>query len=265
MKKPVVILAFLLAGLAHGGSGNVLRSAEVAKSPTDSLPGVYYLAGDPDRKYPIWVDEKNMVTPSGNLNTDLIAPSELFFIQDYLSSPPQKGCIPVGTVFEDLAGLPPRRTVEEATTNSRLTGLGTVTAKASGFSGEIPGQLLRVVPTELLEGHARNVDAYYVFFPVGQVTLGKAKLCKSDPRYPEAPRVGDSVVIFAPDLWPWKEDEPFLETLDEGGFITIRPDGSVSLPDRFQSPEAKSHAIQQQEILDRIRAARRQSDSPPRQ
>jgi hypothetical protein len=274
MKRPfVTIIAFSLTGLAYGGSWNALRSAEAPEGP-NSLPGVYYLAGDPDRGYPVWVDEKNMVTPSGDLNTKLVAPSELLFMHDYLSSPPKNGCTQVGEFFEDFAGLPPRRTVEEATTNSRLVILGTVTAKASGFSGAIPGQLLRIEPTEILKGHARNVDAYYVFFPVGQVTLGETKLCKSDSRYPEAPRLGDSLVIFALDLWPWNESEPFLETLDEGSFITIRRDGRVSLPDRFQGLQTKSQAVQAPELLDRVRktghepqvkpeAAPKNSTTPP--
>jgi hypothetical protein len=261
MKRPVVTLtAFLLIGLTYGGSWNALRSAEAPEGP-NSLPGVYYLAGDPGRGYPVWVDEKNMVTPSGDLNTKLIAPSQLFLMRSYLSSLPQKGCIPVGESFEDFADLPPRRTVEEATANSRLAILGTVTTEAPGFSGAIPGQLLRVEPIEVLKGHARNVDAYYVFFPVGQVTLGKTKLCKSDSRYPEAPQVGDSLIIFALDLSPWNENEPFLETLDEGSFITIRRGGRVSLPDRFKSSEAKSQVVT--ELLGRIRQAGREPQLQP--
>jgi hypothetical protein len=210
MKHRSILLGLFLVGSVSIGSWNVLWADDGPKHGTGSLPDVYYRPGDPDAKYPVWVNEANMVTPSGSLNTDLVPASESFFIKGYLSSPPKNGCIPVGTFFKDFNGFPPRRSLEEATTSSRLTVLGTVTDEAPGFSGATPGQLLRVEPTEILKGRARKVDAYYVFFPVGQVSLGKTKLCKTDPRYPEAPRVGDRVVLFAPDRWPWVEDDPFL-------------------------------------------------------
>jgi hypothetical protein len=254
MKRPLGLWGVFLIALACRGNWAALRAIEKGNDSTNKLPAIHYLAGDPDRKYPVWVDAKSMVTPSGDLRTDIIAPSELTAMRDYLATPPQKGCITVGPVYEDMA-LPPRRSIEEGTTNSRLVILGTVTAAAPGFSGAIPGQLLQVMPIEVLKGQPRKTDTYYVFFPVGRVKLGKADLCKTDPRYPEIPHVGDRIVVFAPDTFPWKEDEPFLEPLDEGGFITIHSGGTVSLPGRFGRPEAKSKNSQEADLLERIRAA----------
>ena len=254
MKRRLVLWGLFLMALACGGNWAALRAIETGNDSTNKLPAIRYLAGDPDRKYPIWVDAKSMVTPSGDLRTDIIAPSELTAMRDYLATPPQKGCITVGPVYEDMA-LPPRRSIEEGTTNSRLVILGTVTAAAPGFSGAIPGQLLQVMPIEVLKGQPRKTDTYYVFFPVGRVKLGKADLCKTDPRYPEVPHVGDRIVVFAPDTFPWKEDESFLEPLDEGGFITIHSGGIVSLPGRFGSLDAKSRSSQETDLLERIRTA----------
>src|SRR5579872_1245847 len=121
------------------------------------LPDVYYRPGDPDARYPVWVAEADMVTPSGSLNTDLIPAAEIFFLKGFLSAPPKDGCLPVGTVFKDFNGFPPRRTIEEAAACSRLTVLGSVTDTAPGFSGSAPGQLKRVEPTETLKGRARQV------------------------------------------------------------------------------------------------------------
>jgi hypothetical protein len=254
MKRPLVLLGWFLIAWACRGNWTALRAADKGIDSPNKLPTIHYLAGDPDRKYPVWVDEKSMVTPSGELRTDLIAPSELAFLRDYLATPPQNGCIPVGPFYDDMP-LPPRRSIEESATHSRLVILGTVTASAPGFSGATPGQLLRVLPLEVLKGQPRGVAAYDVFFPVGRVKLGKVDLCKTDPRYPEAPRVGDRVVVFAPDTFPWKEDEAFLEPLDDAGWITIHSGGSVSLPSRFRSPETKSKSVQETELLERIRAA----------
>jgi hypothetical protein len=262
MKHRSILLGLFLVGSVSIGSWNVLWADDGPKHGTGSLPDVYYRPGDPDAKYPVWIDQADMVTTSGGLNTALLPASEIFFIQGYLSSPPKNGCIPVGTFFEDFNGFPPRRNLEEATASSRLTVLGTVTDAAPGFSGATPGQLLRVEPIEILKGHARKVDAYYVFFPVGQVTLGKVKLCKTDPRYPEAPRVGDNVVLFAPDRWPWVEDDPFLDVMDDGGIVTLRHEGTVSLPDRYL-PETKSQKIEAPELLDRIRRVGRSSQPAP--
>jgi hypothetical protein len=88
------------------------------------------------------------------------------------------------------------------------------------------------------------------------------KLCKTDPRYPEAPRVGDNVVLFAPDRWPWVEDDPFLDVMDDGGIVTLRHEGDVSLPDRYR-PKTKSQKIEAPELLDRIRRAGRVSQPDP--
>jgi hypothetical protein len=262
MKHRSILLGLILAGSACVGSRNVLRAEDAPKPGAGRLPDVYYRPGDPDAKYPVWVNEANMVTPSGSLNTDLVPASESFFIKGYLSSPPKNGCIPVGTFFKDFNGFPFRRTIEEATTSSRLTVLGIVTDEAPGFSGATPGQLLRVEPNEILKGHARKVDAYYVFFPVGQVMLGKTKLCKTDPRYPEAPRVGDRVLLFAPDRRPWVEDDPFLDIMDDGGVVTLRHEGDVLLPDRYR-PETKSQTIGAPELLDRIRRAGQSPQAVP--
>ena len=254
MKRPLILLGWFLIVWAGRGHWAALRAMDQGTDSTNKLPALHYLAGDPDRKYPVWVDEKSMVTPAGELRTDIIAPSELVLLRDSLATPPQNGCIPVGPVYEDMA-LPPRGSIEEGTTHSRLVLLGTVIASAPGFSGAMPGQLLRVLPLEVLKGQPRGVASYNVFFPVGRVKLGKVDLCKTDPRYPEMPRIGDRVVVFAPDTFPWKEDETFLEPFDDAGWITIHPGGSVSLPGRFRSPETKSKGIQETEVLERIRAA----------
>jgi hypothetical protein len=139
--------------------------------------------------------------------------------------------------------------------------LGKVTEKAFGVQVYFPGQLLRVVPEKILKGQPRNVPAYFVFMPVGNFKIGEVPLCVTDSRYPDAPEAGDQVLLFVPEdepNWQAKQNEPYLELLDDGGIVTIHSNSTVSLPARFaraSSPGPGGPKVTPEEILARVRTA----------
>ena len=182
------------------------------------LPKVHYIPSRaPEMTYPLWIDSSMVLNADGTTNTSLINPEGVREIQAIRGLPREGGCAQVTAYLQDIANLPSRATLEQAAQSSRLVILGKVTEKAYGFLVYEPGQLLRVVPEEVIKGSSRDVPAYFVFFPVGTLKLGDLKICKTDSRYPEPPAVGDEVLLFAPDEPKWDQREPFLELEDDGG------------------------------------------------
>jgi hypothetical protein len=271
MKHAAALAAgFLLAGSLLLPSAVTGQQDAARPQPQDigaqpgHLPKVHYIPSRmPYGKYPLWVDASMIFNPDGSVNATLIMPEGQHVISALLAKPREHGCVPAGPVMEDLVNAPDRDTIEDATKNSRLVVLGTVTEKAFGLSGDIFGQLLRVEPQEIFKGLPRTVPAYFVFMPVGDVKLRGVTICKTDSRYPKAPEIGDQVLLFAPDEPNWQADqnEPYLELLDDGGIVTISSDSTVSQPARFQrKSNPKSSASKSEEILVRVRAAAAKGD-----
>ena len=251
MKQSLLLAAGVLAGavfLSYPVSG---QQDAARPQPQDigaepgHLPKVHYVPSDSWTTSPIWIDASLVLNRDGSINTSLIPKDQAEWdLKPLLAMPLKNGCVPAGAVLQDIVNAPDRRSVEEATKNSRLVILGKVTEKAFGVEVYLPGQLLRVVPEEILKGQPRSVPAYFVFMPVGDFKIGNVPLCVTDNRYPDAPKVGDQVLLFVPEDepdWRAKQNEPFLELLDDGGIVTIHSDSSVSLPAKF--------------VLARVRAA----------
>ncbi len=203
--------------------------------------------------YPVWVDASLVFNQDGSVNTTLVHPQGAREIQAIKAIPPANGCTPVGIYFQDILGLLPRTSPEQAVQASRLVILGKVTEKSYGLHVDTPGQLLRVVPEEVIKGRPRNVDAYFVFLPLGTFTMGGLKICKTDSRYPDPPLVGEEVLLFVP-FQEEDQAEPYLEIQDGEGIITLHAGGATSLPKRFQSDKV-STSITRDALLDRVRSA----------
>jgi hypothetical protein len=231
--------------------------AEDVGATPGHLPKAHYVASRaPEMTYPMWIDSSEILNEDGTINTTLIHPQGVREIQGLRSIPQEGGCTQVGTYFQDQANPPTRSTPEQAAQSARLVILGKVTEKAYGLKVDIPGQLLHVVPEEVLKGQPRDVDAYFVFLPVGIFKLGNLKICKTDSRYAEPPSVGDEVLLFAPLIaeWPRDQHEPFLDLRDDGGLITIHAGGKVSQPKRYETTPTSAFSAKE-DLLGRVRAA----------
>ncbi|HEY0783682.1 MAG TPA: hypothetical protein VGE98_14575 [Thermoanaerobaculia bacterium] len=248
------LLAVLLSGLLPQLPSAFTRAARPA-TPDADLPRVY----SPHHvrtAYPVWIDARNLLgadgKPDGRNYRDA---RDLRSLTQLLQTPPDDGCVAVKEVFLSVAEPPKRATIEEAVAGAELVLLGTVKGTAYGFSGTVPGQLLRIVPDQLLAGQAHTVSAYYAFVPVGTFLVGRTKVCKTDARYPEPPLPGEQVVLFVPRLGDPDSSEPFLDLFDDGGIVTIHSDAGVDLPARYKEPESGPPVRTKAELLARIRAA----------
>jgi hypothetical protein len=219
------------------------------------LPKVHYV---PNRmaSYPLWIEKSMLLNPDRSVNTDLVHPSVVAVIKALRRTPAEAGCVRVRAEPEDSIGVPPRGSIEEGTRNSRLVVLGEVTERAYGFKAYVPGQLLRVVPEETLKGVPRDVPAYFAFVPVGNFHLGVMPLCKTDDLFADPPQVGDEVLLFVPAGPDPDEDErePFLELEDDKGLVTVRSDGTVSLPRAWRREEDSTPSpFTRDDLLERVR------------
>ncbi len=223
------------------------------------LPKVHYIPSDTWRLYPVWVDASMVLNADGSISSLIPKNEGEWSLKPLLTAPRQNGCVPAGGVIQEIVGVPDHRSVEEATKNSRLVVLGKVTEKSFGVNVYLPGQLLRVVPEKTLKGQPRDAPAYFVFMPVGNFKIGSVPICAKDSRYPDAPAVGDEVLLFVPDEpgWETKQSEPYLELLDDGGIVTIHSDSTVSLPARFAKPASPGASVPKstEDLLARVQAA----------
>lgn len=251
----VLLCVSLLTSLGAAAQQDAARPQPVYKdigAQLGHLPKVHYIPSQAaDSSYPFWVDASMVLNADGSLNTSLLNPSAVLILQDLRANAPELGCLAVGHAFVGSGSSPERNTPEQAARNSRLVLLGTVSEKAYGIGGDLPGQLLRIVPDEIIKGKPRNVPAYFVFLPVGTFKIGSLEICKTDEFYPEPPAVGEQVLLFVPDSWGWQqnEDDPYLNLKGESGITTIHADSTVSLPQPFRArlktapPSSEASAI----------------------
>jgi hypothetical protein len=257
--------AFLAGALLLSSPSIARQDAARPQPPEDigatpgHLPKTHYI---PSRaassSYPFWVDASMVLNADGSPNTTLLHPATVILIENFRKNAAGKDSVAVGHYFEDQVSPPERTTLEQATRNSRLVLLGTVTERAYGFAGDEPGQLLRVTPDEIMKGQPRNVPAYFVFMPVGTFKIGNLTIRKTDDYYSDPPAIGEQVVLFVPDSWDWQQNQqdPYLELLDPSGIVTIHSKSKVSLPKRLrQDLSAASSSLGADELLARVRAA----------
>jgi hypothetical protein len=246
MKRAALSAAVLLSVLTFSSHGTTAQQDAARPQPVyqdigaqpGHLPKVHYIPSQAaDSSYPFWVDASMVLNADGSLNTSLLNQSAILILRDFRANAPEHGCLAVGHAFVGSGSAPERKSPEQATRNSRLVLLGTVTEKAYGIGGDLPGQLLRIVPDEIIKGQPRNIPAYFVFIPVGTFKIGSLEICKTDEFYPEPPAVGDQVLLFVPDSWDWQQnqDDPYLNLKGESGIITIHADSTVSLPQPFRA------------------------------
>jgi hypothetical protein len=267
--KSLAVLILSVALFPGRGDVRLHRSAppvthqDIGAEP-GRLPKAHYVPSRTTQPYPFWIEKSMILNPDRSVNTDLVSPSGAAEIDALRRTPAKDGCVRIGAEPEDAMGVPSRGTIEEGTRNSRLLVLGKVTERAYGFKGYIPGQLLRVVPEEILKGVPRDVPAYFVFIPVGAFHLGAMPLCKTDDRFADPPQVGDEVLLFAP-AGPDRHDdtrEPFLELEDENGLVTIHSNDGVSLPRGWRSEgSTKSSPLTREGLLERVRLATKSQDA----
>src|SRR5260370_3047699 len=211
-------------------------TAESARSYP--MPKMLYLY---QQTLPVWAEASVAVSPEGELNPAvwgsetariheiLTTPADnpIYFndkLVGYRDQPSAPGCRDVGPTFFDYPEPPPRGTLEEAVTDSKVTLLGRVTNKAYGFYAGDPGQLFQIEPVSSY-GHPLAKARYYFFMPIGRFSVAGVTICNADQRYAEPPDIGGEGFLFV--LEPEKPAGVSFHVLDPGDVVPINPAASL--------------------------------------
>ena len=263
-RSPVLAAAIAAGLLSVSLSGGVpptstAKVAQVAPSKDSPMPKVLR-TGSASDAVPTWVEGSQALRPSGELNVDLFDPETARTLQRLLTRPETSGCIVMGppvrgsVQIEDDSGrslVSERRTLEEAFRASELVLEGKVTGIAFGFGDGTPGQLLRLSPIKIFKDKSAEQRQYFVFLPIGRVQVGEKTICKRDPAYPAAPKVGDRVVVLLQK--GFRADYQYLAVPDSTGIVVLGQTNSVGLPAAFRSASAR-HALSVEDVLSRLEA-----------
>jgi hypothetical protein len=236
--------AFLLLLILTAGTTHALAPPELIHIPN---------AGT---QYPAWVAAEKVLTPFGEVDPLLFSPADRSTIKGYLRLPAHEGCIRLGQELEvekTTAGIqkPARQTLNSMAKSAGWVFSATVTARAAGFNGSNPGTLLEITPNETLKGPQNRSGVHYVFIPVGTISVGGKKICKTDERYAALPNVGERIVLFV-DLF-WQNEGRLLWAGGDSGIITINRNGIVSLPRRYLKTNAELSGVDEASLLGYIR------------
>lgn len=188
----------------------------------EPMPQVLYSSSSA-HSYATWVAASAALDSSGAFDESLFPPQGLRHLRRHLSKLPVKsGCIQYGPIYHDLVGAPSWGTRQEILTNSDLVIRGTVVGQEYGFKNSTPGKLFKLRADAVLKSKLEDLRTYYVFFPVGEFQIGDWRICKTDPRYPPLPRLGDELVVSVPHRND--ANEPLLNADGYGGlgYVTIQ-------------------------------------------
>jgi hypothetical protein len=219
----------------------VTTNADVTKSKQSVPPHLVAPWSDSGR-FPSWLSAKALgeVTRSRDLDR-LVSPDLQSYLVELRTSRVESSsaCIDYGEVYDEIPNPPLRGTLERAFEGAQFVFRARVTASEGGFFGSVPGTLLRLEPIEVFrrEPTVHQAASYLVFLPVGRVELGFATICKRDHRFPDLPVVGDETLVFVPK-WSGASAGELLNLIDENGLLTLRQDGTVSLPAGYQKSSA---------------------------
>lgn len=239
MSKRALNLAAALAGAIVAVLTGVAAAVEAPP-----IPPVLYtdLPGQLDHEHPTWMAADEAVDAEGRLSNRF---SDYFrmILQDFLVQPVPGRCIEVGTFHDAWTGPPGRGSLAGALARDPLIVRGTVAAATPGFLWAEPGQLLRLEVDQVYRAESA-LDVYYFFVPAGTFRAGPYEICKTDGSLTAVPQIGDEVILLGPEVV--NAAEPLVRTDASAGWIVLRPDGTIVLPERFRE---ETHASTRGELL----------------
>jgi hypothetical protein len=222
-------------------------TSSLRATPEGEIPPVLYTSlTKQDRTFPTWVSADAAVDAEGMVDPSLFHPFVAEDLQALLrDSPEADGCLQLGDVYTDVVNAPDRSSLAKAAKASDLVAVATVIDREYGFRFMEAGQLLTIRVEEVLRGDPK-LGEYFIFIPSGRFRAGPYEICKSDSRFPEAPAIGDEVVVLVPEVE--NPLEPYLDLVWDTSLVVLRSPGEVSLPKGYTGgdrPGSRAELIQQ--------------------
>lgn len=240
MELITLALILLISGTGPASPSASAPAAATATATKNSMP----LTLTAEMAFPIWVDSRAVLTPSGQLNETLFHPGPAAWVKEILATEPVNGCVQAPLMSTNRTNAQPRASLDDSIKHTEFTLLGRVTGRSYGFYAGEPGQLLRIAPELILKGENRG-DVYYAFMPFGDFKVGATKICKTDSRYAHPPDIGDEVFTFTPP-----PIGGLLLIEDPGDIVIVGRGGNLILPPKYL-PERPNKALGTRETLGR--------------
>jgi hypothetical protein len=228
MKLNIAVVTGALVGVMCAGHSALSAGVKVDEEMPRALQ-----TQRQDQAVRVWVDSRDVVTEAGQFNEDafLTDPIAARMVKSVISSPMVGGCVSLGPTQISRVNPPARASVPEAVKTANLVLLGRVIGRSYGFFGGVPGQLLKLLPEEIVKGSGDRPDAVFAFLPVGEFSVGNTRICKSDNSYAKEPALGDRALVFS--ATPLGAKREILDPVDDGGLLFIPREGTAYLPKRY--------------------------------
>lgn len=221
---------------------------------------------------PLWIAADALLKENGKPDVQLIGSlSDNDSIQWILSQADQGNpCVKYGAISVDPPPLPPgqppsyylpaRNLEEYAAKKAQAVLQGTVVAHEGGFYAGWPGLLLQIRIEERMKPSERfwTGPYLYLYYPVGEFSLGSIRVCKTHDDWPPPPSVGDRVLLF-PRFPPDDEDGLVMDLIldsaaDGPSAIAFERDGHLlGGPDLIADDEREGEGALEA-VAQRVRA-----------
>ena len=193
--------------------GSVLFSGAVLGNPPDHsqgqvsegaepMPEILYFREHGDD--PFFVSPERLLLPSGEIDPDLYQPGYAAGIEAILELPDEDGCVHINVPSDYRhAPRPEWRDLASLIDTAEFVIVARVTGLAPGFRFDEAGTLVRFIAEEWLKGDDLwgAQDDRYVFFPIGEFTIGSRSICKTQGQWPQLPTLESRLVLLLEDNW----------------------------------------------------------------
>jgi hypothetical protein len=237
------VVALTLAGLPLSAQPEVVSAYE-----GEPMPDVLFTNWRED--YPYFIAARRMLEPDGKLAAQLLPETYEEGLEGRLQPKADGGCAGFGPILPESAAA---ADFEQALDQADWVLTATVTGTEPGFAAGATraGTLLRIVPDRVFKGPMDRTWTHYLFFAVGRFQFGDVEVCAGDfGQFAELPAVGDQVLLM---IWLHAANTgEFLYHDGRDGLITLKRDGTVSLPKVFRDSEGELARLSASELLARV-------------
>ncbi|MEL7058593.1 MAG: hypothetical protein AAGN46_01065 [Acidobacteriota bacterium] len=208
---------------------------------------------------PIFVGADRLLGDDGRVDRSLYPSGRGAQIDLLLDRLGERGTLRLDVV-DDARSVPKDGWTDLASLAAAVDGvlIASVESVHVGFHLGGVGSLATFGATEWLEDDAWPPPRCVVV-PQGELTLGERRLVVRGRQWADTPRAGDRLLIFLEDNWYNRVSD--VASVRAPQVVTLRADGSTSLPKLLRRAEPGLAATDAEALLSRVRAYRRRSSS----
>lgn len=248
----VLLASVIFQCLAFSLTGSTALAADVSTEVLEGyppMPDLLYFH-DGGFSYPVFIASTQIFTADGKVDRSLMQEGYVESFDRLLERQNQAPCLEQSSTAE-LHDRSPWKNLKSAVLEANHLAVVLITGQNPGFYGLLPGTLLRYELVEDLK--APSTEQNYLFLPLGDFSVGEARICARSMFKSSLPEIGDKVIIFFEDTWINKKS-PITSTHGFDGIVTLRQGGGAVLPEIFLETDHILAGKSAEEILSHVRS-----------